>query len=83
VGIRWGITGVSSDPDSTVVKDYITLCKAFCDEDRATLESLQQGLKSRYYSPGPLAPDNFEGTIWDLHQYMARRLGSIDRAAAV
>ncbi len=82
VGIRWGITGVLRDPESPIVKDYIKLCKAFCEEDRATLESLQKGLKSRYYTPGPLAPDNFEGTIWDLLQYMARRLGGSDRAPA-
>jgi choline monooxygenase len=82
VGIRWGVTGVPNDPESPVVKDYIELCKAFCEEDRTTLESLQKGLKSRYYTPGQLAPDNFEGTIWDLLQYMARRLGRGDRAAA-
>ncbi len=82
VGIRWGITGVPNDSESPVVKDYIKLCKAFCEEDRATLESLQKGLKSRHYTPGPLAPDNFEGTIWDLLQYMARRLGAGDQAAA-
>jgi choline monooxygenase len=82
VGIRWGVTGVPNDPDSPIVKDYIALCKAFCDEDRATLESLQKGLKSQYYAPGPLAPDNFEGTIWDMYQYMARHLGSNDGATA-
>ena len=79
VGIRWGITGVPNDPESPEVKDYIKLCKAFCEEDRATLERLQRGLKTRYYTPGPLAPDNFEGTIWDLLQYAARRLGNATR----
>jgi choline monooxygenase len=76
VGIRWGITGAASDPSSPVVTDYINLCREFCAEDRAILESVQKGLMSRHYVPGPLASDNFEGTIWDLHQYMARRLGS-------
>jgi phenylpropionate dioxygenase-like ring-hydroxylating dioxygenase large terminal subunit len=81
VGIRWGITGVPDDPESPIVTDYIRLCKAFCAEDRAMLESLQKGLKSRYYTPGPLAPDNVEGTIWDLSQYMGRRLADGDWAA--
>jgi choline monooxygenase len=76
VGIRWGVTGVTSDPEAQVVKDYIALCRAFCDEDRATLERLQKGLGSRHYAPGPLAPDNFEGTIWDMIQYAADCLGS-------
>ncbi len=82
VGIRWGIAGVPSDSEAPVVKDYIALCKAFCEEDRRTLESLQMGLKSRYYTPGPLAPDNFEGTIWDVLQYMAGRLGCESVASA-
>lgn len=82
VGIRWGITGVPSDLESPVVKDYIKLCREFCEEDRTVLERLHKGLKSRYYRPGPLAPDNFEGTIWDIFQYMARRLGSNNGAAA-
>jgi choline monooxygenase len=75
VGIRWGVAGIAGDPELPVVKDYISFCKEFCEEDRRTLESLQRGLKSRAYVPGPLAPDNFEGTIWDILQYMAYRLG--------
>jgi nitrite reductase/ring-hydroxylating ferredoxin subunit len=75
VGIRWGITGVADDPNSKVVKDYVQLCKDFSAEDRAQLEQLFLGLKSRHYVPGPLAPDAFEGTIWDMLGYMAERLG--------
>jgi len=74
VGIRWGVTGVASDPDSPEARQYVALSKAFCEEDRLTLERLQKGLTSRYYMPGPLAPDAFEGTIWDMLQYAARRL---------
>jgi len=77
VGIRWGIVGVESDPNSTNVKSYIDLCHAFCAEDREILERVQQGLKSRYYDHGLLAGDNYEGTIWDMLQYMSRRLGSM------
>jgi choline monooxygenase len=75
VGIRWGVTGTVSERESSEVKSYVKFCEVFCAEDRATLERLQKGLKSRYYSPGPLAPDNFEGTIWDMLQYSARHLG--------
>jgi len=75
VGIRWGIVAVESDPDAAGVKEYIELCHAFCAEDRATLEGVQRGLKTRYYDPGPLAGDHYEGTIWDGLRYMARRLG--------
>ena len=78
VGIRWGVTGVPKDPEAPVVQDYVRLCKAFCEEDRAQLERLQKGLRSRYYVPGPLGPDNVEGTVWDILQYMAQRLGLTD-----
>jgi phenylpropionate dioxygenase-like ring-hydroxylating dioxygenase large terminal subunit len=75
VAIRWGVAGIPNDPELPVVKDYVRFCKAFCEEDRATLEMLQRGLKSRAYVPGPLGPDDVEGTIWDILQYVAQRLG--------
>jgi len=78
VGIRWGVVGVPDDPQSAVVRDYIQLCKDFCAEDRAVLERLHRGLKTRHYGHGILAGDNFEGTIWDILQYMAGRLGNCD-----
>jgi nitrite reductase/ring-hydroxylating ferredoxin subunit len=76
VGIRWGVTGVMGDPECEEVADYIKLCDAFCEEDKATLERLQRSLKTQYYTPGPLAPDAFEGTIWDLTRYAARRVAT-------
>jgi hypothetical protein len=76
LAVRWGLTGIASDPKAAVVQDYLRLCKAFCEEDRVQLERLTRGLRSRGYVPGPLAPDDFEGTLWDIWQYMARRLGA-------
>jgi nitrite reductase/ring-hydroxylating ferredoxin subunit len=75
VGIRWGVTGIADDPGSPVVESYIRFCKEFCAEDRMQLERLQCGLNSLSYVPGPLGPDHVEGTVWDIIQYMARRLG--------
>ncbi len=76
VGIRWGVTGMTADPQSPVVKDYVEFCKKFSAEDRMQLERLHIGLHSRHYVPGPLAPDAFEGTIWDFWQYISRALGT-------
>jgi hypothetical protein len=76
LAVRWGLTGIENDSEAPVVQDYLRLCKAFCDEDRLQLERLTPGLKSRAFVPGPLAPDDFEGTIWDIWQYIARRLGA-------
>ena len=75
VDIRWGVTGFSNDPEAQNVKDYVALCEAFNAEDREKLEALTLAQKSRYYTPGPLAPANFEGTIWDFYNYIAKRFG--------
>jgi len=35
---------------------------------------VQRGLESRFASRGPLAPPDYEGTVWDFYQYMATQL---------
>lgn len=74
VKIRWGVTGLEDAPDSQKVKDYVALCRSFNAEDKEKLEALQIALGTKYYQGGPLAPDDFEGTIWDFSRYMARKL---------
>jgi phenylpropionate dioxygenase-like ring-hydroxylating dioxygenase large terminal subunit len=74
VKIRWGVTGLEDQPESQMAQDYVALCRAFNAEDKEKLEALQQALKTRHYSGGPLAPDDFEGTIWDFTRYMARQI---------
>ena len=76
VNIRWGVTGLENDPDSQKVKDYIDLCRSFNAEDREKLEVLQVALKTRHFQGGPLAPDDYEGSIWDFIQYMAKHLAT-------
>ena len=72
VRIRWGVTGLEDDPASQAVKDYVDLCRSFNVEDREKLEILQEAMKTRTFEGGPLAPDDYEGTIWDFTKYMAR-----------
>ena len=74
VRIRWGVTGLENEPDSPEVKDYVDLCRSFNAEDREKLEILQQAMKTRTFEGGPLAPDDYEGTIWDFTKYMARMI---------
>lgn len=76
VNIRWGVTGLENDPGAQKVKDYIHLCKTFNAEDREKLEVLQVALKTRHFQGGPLAPDDYEGSIWDFIQYMAKHLAT-------
>jgi phenylpropionate dioxygenase-like ring-hydroxylating dioxygenase large terminal subunit len=79
VAIRWGIAGHAAGPGRPETKAYVELCKSFNAEDRAKLETLQRGLKTRYLSSGRLAPADVEGTIWDFYHFMA---DSFDEAYA-
>lgn len=75
VAIRWGV--LSTEPKgSKTATDYVELCNAFNAEDKAKLEMLQPGLMSRFLERSYLAPADLEGTIWDIYQFVARRLGS-------
>ncbi len=75
VAIRWGVISTAQPDDQSAI-DYVKLCREFNEEDKEKLETLQKGLKSRYLGSNFLAPDDFEGTIWDMYQFVARRLGS-------
>ncbi len=76
VAIRWGVAGFGTDPEAQEVKDYVALCNEFNAEDREKLETLHKALNTRMFRSGPLAPDDFEGTIWDFLLYVAGKLGA-------
>ncbi len=82
VKLRWGLAGTISDPDHPDVIAYRDLCFAFNAEDREQLEGVQRGMKTRFFHSGPLAPPDYEGTIWDFLRYMAAKLGLDDAATA-
>jgi len=74
VAIRWGMAGFNPDVDNENTKEYVDLINEVNGEDKEKLETLTRAMKSKYYTPGPLAPDDFEGTIWDFMQYVAKHL---------
>ncbi len=43
-------------------------------EDRVQLALVRRGVKSRHVEPNRLGPPDLEGTVWDMLQYMARKL---------
>ena len=52
-------------------------CKLFTDtfaEDEAQLVKLMRGLQSRSYQSSVLAKADYEGTLWDFYDYLARNL---------
>lgn len=74
VAIRWGIAGHEVAPDEASVAKYVAFADAFNTEDRTKLETLQIGLHSSFYTPGPLASEDLEGTLRDFYAYMARQI---------
>jgi phenylpropionate dioxygenase-like ring-hydroxylating dioxygenase large terminal subunit len=75
--LRWGITAHEIGADHPSAKDYIAFCDTLNIEDRTKLEAQQYGLRSRFYTPGRLAPNNYEGAIWDLYQFVGQRLADL------
>ncbi len=79
--IRWGLLAHPGEEGEAAAREYEPLVRAFNAEDKTTLETLQTGLGSRHFQTGPLAPADYEGTIWDFYLYMAGRLagsGALD-----
>ena len=73
--VRWGLLAHPGEEGAEAARDYECLVRAFNAEDKTTLERLQKGLRSRHLACSPLAPADYEGTIWDFYLYLARRLG--------
>ncbi|QXZ08385.1 aromatic ring-hydroxylating dioxygenase subunit alpha [Comamonas sp. Y33R10-2] len=74
VAVRWGIAGHEQAPDEASVASYVAFADAFNAEDRTKLETLQTGLHSSFYNPGPLACDNLEGTLRDFYAYIGKQV---------
>ncbi len=64
------------DPDINPEKaaQAVDLFERIMAEDKVQLANLQRGLQSRFYQTAPLAPSDYEGTVWDFYQYMARTI---------
>lgn len=75
VRARLGVMFFDSDISRDEVDGALELFEQTMAEDKAQLVKLPRGLKSKYYQPGPLAPANYEGTVWDFYQYIARKIG--------
>jgi phenylpropionate dioxygenase-like ring-hydroxylating dioxygenase large terminal subunit len=55
--------------------DYaVELFHQYMGEDKDVLAALARGLRSRHYHKGPLAPEDFEGSVLDFYRYYSRRM---------
>lgn len=71
VRVRWTMSVYGDDLDGEQIAQRIALWNEVNREDREKLERMQKALGSRYALSGPLAPRDYEGTIWDFYRYLA------------
>lgn len=72
--IRWSISIRSADMAGEEFDKLLALWREVNAEDKYKLEELQKCYRSQFANPGPLAPEDLEGTIKDFHRYLAERL---------
>lgn len=71
VRVKWTLSTYGADLDEATLRDRVALWEEVNREDREKLERLQVALGSSHAVPGPLAEDDFEGTIRDFHLWLA------------
>lgn len=77
VHVRWTLSVYGEDLDEETIAQRIALWTEVNREDREKLEKLQLALTSSRADAGPLAAENFEGTIRDFHLYLAGALAPV------
>ena len=74
VAVKWGIATYESELSADELESRVQKWQRINEEDHQILSRLHQGLQSKYSTNGPLAADNFEGTLHDFHSYLTDRL---------
>ncbi|MEP1209422.1 MAG: aromatic ring-hydroxylating dioxygenase subunit alpha [Rhizobiaceae bacterium] len=74
IRVRWIMSVYGDDLSDETIQQRIALWEEVNREDREKLERLQKTLSSVHAQAGPLAGDDFEGTIRDFHKYLARSM---------
>ena len=70
--VRQGLATFDPKPSTETLKTVLD--PRIFEEDLEQLERLGRGLKSRYVERSPLGPPDLEGAVWDIFQYVARKL---------
>lgn len=71
IRVKWTMSVYKDDLDPDTIGQRIALWEKVNHEDRAKLERLQSALTSEHAVEGPLASDDFEGTIRDFQLWLA------------
>ena len=73
IEVRWTMSVYGSSLDGDTIDQRIALWQDVNAEDREKLEAMQTALGSVFANGGPLAGDDYEGTIRDFLLWLARR----------
>ena len=73
VFVKWGISSYESDLTEQVVEERLSKWKEINSEDHRILQRLHAGLQSQHFNSGPLARDDFEGTLRDFHRFLRQQ----------
>ena len=72
IRVKWTMSVYADDLDDGTIAARIRLWEQVNTEDREKLERMQVALHSDHALEGPLAEDDYEGTIRDFQQWLAR-----------
>ncbi len=73
VDVRWTMSVFGDDMDEETIRERIDLWTEVNREDREKLELMQSAMKSQYATGGPLAGPDYEGTVKDFLNWLARQ----------
>jgi hypothetical protein len=71
IRVKWTLSTYGDDLDKDTIAARITLWDKVNQEDREKLERMQIALGSDHALSGPLAEDDYEGTIRDFQLWLA------------
>ncbi|MEM7293014.1 MAG: SRPBCC family protein, partial [Pseudomonadota bacterium] len=77
VNVKTGLLFFGDNWPDQDVEQAVALFQHTMKEDEDVLVRVRDGLRSNAYQPGPLAPQDLEGTVWDFYQYLSRHLATL------
>ncbi|QIE47470.1 aromatic ring-hydroxylating dioxygenase subunit alpha [Pseudohalocynthiibacter aestuariivivens] len=73
IEVRWTMSVYGDELDDETIRQRVNLWEEVNREDREKLEAMQRALRSVHASGGPLAGDDYEGTVRDFLLWLARQ----------
>lgn len=73
IEVKWTMSNYKGELDEDTIQQRVELWEEVNREDREKLEIMQQSFRSIYADGGPLAEDDYEGTVLDFQHWLARQ----------